>query len=44
MSKPKKEDLVQLIRIQLVNCDGMNDEEYLAWKEIMRIVKDSAYE
>jgi len=43
MSKPKKEDLVQLIRIQLINCDGMNDEEYLAWKEIMRIVKESDY-
>ena len=41
MSKPTTDEMVQLIRVQLINCDGMNDQEYMAWKEIMRIVKES---
>ena len=41
MSKPTTDEMVQLIRVQLINCDGMNDQEYMAWKEIMRIVKEN---
>ena len=41
MSKPTTDEMVQLIRVQLINCDGMNDQEYQAWKEIMKIVKES---
>ena len=41
MSKPTTDEMVQLIRVQLINCDGMNDKEYQAWKEIMKIVKEN---
>ena len=41
MSKPTKDEMIQLIRVQLINCYGMNDKEYQAWKEIMRIVKEN---
>jgi len=41
MSKPTKDEMLQLIRVQLTNCDGMDDKEYATWKEIMKIVKES---
>jgi len=43
MNKPTKNEMLNLIRHEIINCDGVSDEEYLAWKEILRIVKEYEY-
>ena len=33
-----KNQLLNLIRIELMNCDGQDDYEYELWKKIQQIV------
>lgn len=38
--KPSKQEMLQNIREQIVQHDGVDDEKYLIWKTIYNIVKE----